>query len=214
MAAQHRSLLGFFLTALFFSLAAPTASADEPTTFGLRVLVADADGEPVVDQDWVDERIRWANRIFEPAEVAFTQQARESLAGEHTDLISRADRHALAPLIEGTRIHVFVVRSLANVDVDGDFIRGVHWSSRRGGEGPGGNRRHYVILSSIAGPTVLAHELGHFFGNPHSPTPGNIMSYSRGSGPPFFDDQQLRRIRRHEERFLRSEELVAVEPRG
>jgi len=214
MAAQHRSPLPFFLTVAIFSLAGSTAFAEEPTTFGLRVFVADADGEPVVDQDWVDARIRWANRIFEPASVAFAQEARESLAEEHTDLVSRADRHALSPLIEGTRIHVFVVRSLANVDVDGDFIRGVHWRSRRGGAGPGGNRRHYVILSSIAGPTVLAHELGHFFGNPHSPTPGNIMSYTRGSGPPFFDDQQLRRIRRHEERFLRTEELVAIEPRG
>jgi hypothetical protein len=215
MAPQHRSPLLFFLSFAIFALAtAGRASADEPTTFGLRVFVASADGEPVVDRGWVDERIRWANRIFEPAGVAFTQQAREGLAEEHTDLVSRADRHALAPLIEGQRIHVFVVKSLANVDVEGDFIRGVHWRSRRGGPGPGDNRRHYVILSSIAGPTVLAHELGHFFGNPHSPTPGNIMSYTRGSGPPFFDDQQLRRIRRHEERFLRSEELVAVEPRG
>lgn len=214
MAAQRRSPLIFFLALAIGSWATASARADEPTTFGLRVFVAEADGEPVVGQHWVDERIGWANRLFEPVAVSFAQQAREPLATEHTDLVSRADRHALAPLLEGQRIHVFVVRSLANVDVEGDFIRGVHWSSRRGGPGPGGNRRHYVILSSIAGPTVLAHELGHFFGNPHSPTPGNIMSYERGSGPPFFDAGQLRRIRRHRQRFLHSEELVSVEPRG
>lgn len=209
MAAQHRSCLAFFLAVAPWLVAPASAAAD--TTFGLRVFVAESDGEPVVDQDWIDERVRWANRIFEPAAIAFAQRAREPLAAEHTDLVSRADRHALGPLIEGQRIHVFIVRSLANVDVEGDFIRGVHWRSRRGGPGPGDSRRHYVILSAIAGPTVLAHELGHFFGNPHSPTPGNVMSYERGSGPPFFDEQQLRRIRRHRERFLRSEELVSVE---
>lgn len=210
MAAQHRSLPTFFLAAAIFSLGWASSASAEERTFGLRVFVADVEGEPVVDQAWIDERIQWANRIFEPAELAFTQQVREDLADEHTDLVSRADRHALGPLIEGQRIHVFVVRSLADVDIEGNFIRGVHWRSRRGGPGPGGGQRHFVILSSIAGPTVLAHELGHFFGNPHSPTPGNIMSYSRGSGPPFFDAQQLRRIARHQERFVRTEELVVV----
>ena len=186
------------------------AQADDPVSFGLRVMVAEVDGEPVVDEQWVAERIGWANRIFEPATLDFRQRSREPLAEEHADLVSRSDRHALGPLVEGTLIHVFVVRSLANVDVDGDFIRGVHWRSRRGGPGPGGGRRHYVILSSIAGPTVLAHELGHFFGNPHSDTPGNIMSYSRGSGPPFFDRAQLGRIRRHRQRFLSTRELIPL----
>ena len=207
--ATVRLLVLVALTLALLAVVSPrSASADEPVTFGLRVMVAEVDGEPVVDEEWVAERIGWANRIFEPATIDFRQGSREPLAEEHADLISRSDRHALGPLVEGTLIHVFVVRSLANVDVDGDFIRGVHWRSRRGGDGPGGSRRHYVILSSIAGPTVLAHELGHFFGNPHSDTPGNIMSYSRGSGPPFFDRAQLGRIRRHRERFLRTRELV------
>ena len=207
MAAQ---LLRIALLFPALAIALGSASARADTTFGLRVMVAEGDGEPVVPDGWVDERVEWSNRIFAPAETSFRVARREALPGEHAEILSRGDRHALGPRVEGDTIHVFVVKALANVDVAGDFIRGVHWRSRRGGPGPGGNRRHYVILSSIAGPTVLAHELGHFFGNPHSDTPGNVMSYTRGEGPPFFDAGQLRRIRQHRERFLRTEELAPV----
>ncbi|HJK91396.1 MAG TPA: hypothetical protein RMH26_11750, partial [Polyangiaceae bacterium LLY-WYZ-15_(1-7)] len=150
-------------------------------------------------------QVRRANELFAPAGVAFVEDGVEPLPEAHTTLLSRLDRHLLAPLVEDERIHAFVVQALANVDVEGDFIRGVHWRSRRSG-----TYRHYVILSRIAGEYVLAHELGHFFGNPHSSTPGNIMSYEGAPGPPFFDEAQRRRIRRHRRRFLESGELVPV----
>ena len=52
---------------------------------------------------------------------------------------------------------------------------------------------------------TIGHELGHYFGNPHSPTPNNIMSYTRdGVTPPFFDSLQIRRIRTHAGRFVRA----------
>ena len=41
----------------------------------------------------------------------------------------------------------------------------------------------------------MAHELGHFFGNPHSSTPNNVMSYNRTGAEVFFDDAQMRTIR-------------------
>lgn len=176
---------------------AGSASAD--ATFGMRIQVAQAEGTPVVDQSWLDAHVRRANELFAGAGVAFEADPPEAMHG-HVDLVTRGHRHALGPLVEGPRIHVFVVRSLADVDIEGRELRGVHWRSRRGG-----TRHHFVILSSIAGEYVLAHELGHFFGNPHSDTPGNIMSYTRAEGPPFFDEPQLRRIRAHRERFLRGE---------
>ncbi len=68
-----------------------------------------------------------------------------------------------------------------------------------------------MILAAYAGKTVLAHELGHFFGNrTHPKTPGNIMSYDRGQMPPFFDAGQLRKIARFLRAFLRSRELRPV----
>jgi hypothetical protein len=84
--------------------------------------------------------------------------------------------------------------------------RGVHWHSQ---SHPG---KHYVILSSIAGPNVLAHELGHYLGNPkHSEVPGNLMSYQRAEGPPFLDAIQVRRIQRTLRGYLKSGELRSNE---
>ncbi len=191
-----------FVLCVFAWLIAGTATAD--TTFRVRVAVA---GSPaVVDRTWLETQITRANDIFEPAEVSFVLQDVVPLPSDDDrwpiDLVTRADRHRLGPLVEANVINIFVVRSMADVDVAGRFIRGVHWRSRRGG-----SARHYCILSSIAGPTVLAHELGHFFGNPHSATPGNIMSYERGHVPPFLDDGQIRRIRRSARRFVRRREL-------
>ncbi len=189
----------FALSALL--LCSREVSAQE-MRFGLTVHVASEGDAPVVDEAWIDTQVDRANQIFAPSETSFERVDRRDLAPEHTTLITRGHRHQLGPYVADGEIHVFVVKALGDVDQPGEFIRGVHWRSRRGG-GP----RHYVILSSIAGPHVLAHELGHFFGNPHSPTPGNIMSYARGRGLPFFDAQQLRRIARHRIRFVDRNEL-------
>ncbi|MEM1418451.1 MAG: hypothetical protein AAGH15_26385 [Myxococcota bacterium] len=186
---------------LLWVLATP-ARAEEPTTFGIRFEVARTEGAPVRDDGWLDAQVAEANRLFAPAGVAFTRAATEPLPDAHRVMTTRRDRHGLAPRVGPALVHVFVVESLANVDEPG-FIQGVHWRSRSTG-----TYRHYVLLSRIAGPSVLGHELGHFFGNPHSDVPGNIMSYARGEGPPAFDRAQLRRIRRFRDRFVGSGELV------
>src|SRR5690606_10281460 len=104
----------------------------------------------------------------------------------------------------------FVVSSLRDVDDPSRYRQGVHWRPRGVGAPDGA---HFVITSSIAGPTVLAHELGHYFGNGHTDVPGNITSYERGEGPPFFDGDQVRRIHARLRGFLDAGELRGA-PRG
>jgi hypothetical protein len=58
--------------------------------------------------------------------------------------------------------------------------------------------------------TVLAHELGHYFGNPHSPVVDNVMSYERSGAAVFFDADQGKRIAAKARAYVRSGELSPV----
>lgn len=193
-------LIGGF--ALLLALASPLR-AREPIALTIDFQVVRVDGEPVVPREFVPERIAAANRIYEPYGVRFVQGRTLELAAEHAALETAADRDALGAKVRARVINCFVVRSLRDVDEPERLRRGVHWHSRAY---PGA---HYVILSSIAGPDVLAHELGHYLGNPkHSESPGNLMSYQRGDvSLPFLDDAQIRRVQRTIRGYLMSGEL-------
>ena len=117
----------------------------------------------------------------------------------------RGDRDALAPLVERNVIDVFVVAALEDVDEPGRYRKGVAWTSK-----PDGKR--FLIVSKIAPRTVLAHELGHFFGNGHSDVPDNLMSYSRTGGRVFLDETQIDRIHLFSRRFLAAGRLADVGP--
>jgi hypothetical protein len=101
-------------------------------------------------------------------------------------------------------INVFVVDSLRDVDDPAEMRRGVHW------HGPGG--AHYIILVATASPQVLAHELGHFFGNAHTKVADNLMSYERTGGWVSFDADQGRRIVSRAHEYLLRRELLEVTP--
>lgn len=199
-------LLGAVCTFLIVNAAGAEqeASAETAVVFPLRVQVAQVDGQPVMTRQWFDTRVVELNRIFAPANLAFEVASFEN-SDHNPDPVTRVDRHRLGPLVdtESGQIHVFLTRSLQDVDVEDHALQGVHWRSRRGG-----GYRHFVIITAIGSEPILAHELGHFFGNPHSDTPGNVMSYTPGDGPPFLDEGQIRRIRRFTRDFIRSGELV------
>ena len=203
--------LGPALASAALLVAAGASGQPEQTPFPtlpIAVTVADQDGGAVVGDEWLDEQVRSANEIFSPQGVTFRLIERHAMDSSHALLEDRRDRHALGHLGHPGRIDLFVVRSLRDVDDPSRYRQGVHWRPR--GEAFDA-RAHYVIMSSIAGPTVLAHELGHYFGNAHSDTPGNIMSYERGEVPPFFDDGQRARIRAYARRFLRQRQLIAAD---
>lgn len=158
---------------------------------------------PVVSDAFVVERVARANEIFAPYGIAFAALARDALPARHAALETRADRDALAPGVRDGAINCFAVRSLRDVDDPSQMRRGVHWHAPAA---------HFVILSSIAGLNVLAHELGHFLGNPaHSERAGNLMSYQAGPGLPVLDARQVRKMERAVRSYLARSELRIVD---
>lgn len=189
--------------ALLVLLLATPAAADG-TRVPLSVAIARVDGEPVVTTDWLAEQVAHATRAFRPFGVCFDAAQPHALAAGHEALESRADRHALGGFLTPGQANVFVVASLRDVDDPSLMRMGVHWRAR------GRHTGHYVIVSASAWKTTLAHELGHFFGNPHHPTPGNLMSYEGRSDESGFDAAQGRRIATRLRGFLRSRQLRAA----
>jgi hypothetical protein len=107
--------------------------------------------------------------------------------------------------MEDRVVDVFVVRDLEDVDEPGRFRMGVCWTGRGG--------RRFIVLARKARPSVLAHELGHFFGNrQHSTVVNNLMSYRRAPGDVFFDEKQSRTIKTFSMQLLESGRLVDVGP--
>jgi hypothetical protein len=173
------------------------------TTFPVRVAVAiDEAGRPVASPAWLDEQMARAGELFGPYGVQFARQGAPALPPASSHLETRADRDALALRVAAHVVNVFIVASLQDVDEPGRPRRGVHWHAPSGA--------HYVIVVGSAPPTVLAHELGHFFGNPHSPVVDNVMSYERTGAPVFFDEAQGQRIEASAKRYLSSGELLPL----
>ena len=152
----------------------------------------------MVNAAWLTERIEAANRIFRPLDVCFEARAPRALPDRHARLMTRADRDALTDLMVPDAINVFVVRRLRDVDDPSLDRMGVHWHGKKGAR--------YVILEYDAMRTSLAHELGHYFGNPaHTTIRNNVMSYDRPDEDRLtFTRAQTDRIRAEVRRLRRA----------
>jgi hypothetical protein len=188
-------------------LAGLLAQAAPPlaTTFSLRFSIAvDDAGKPVAQPEWLTEEIDAAAALFTPFGVRFAKTDGAPLEARLAHVETRSDRDALAAHRASHVIDVFVVSSLRDVDDPGQMRRGVHWHAPSGA--------HYLILVASAPTTVLAHELGHYFGNPHSHVADNVMSYERTGAPVFFDADQGKRIAAKAHAYVRSGELLPATP--
>jgi hypothetical protein len=180
-----------FLSLVVLSVSAVRASALRTFPVTLHMLTSGS-------RETFEGHFGRANTLFARGGVAFEIDAVAPLDGSHASLVTREDRDALGRDAHARTIDVFVVSSLMDVDEPGRARRGVHWRDR--------TRRgvRYVIIVESAGPWVLAHELGHYFGNAHSPVAGNLMSYDWSRGDPVFDDAQIRKIDRSAASLFRS----------
>jgi hypothetical protein len=170
--------------------AAPACDAARATCFELRLHVAPSDDGPVVTPDWIAAQVAVANRQFAAVDVGFRISGATVLPATASHLRTRADRNALAVDIGRRIIDVFVTGALDNID-DDKPVFGVTWRA---------GTRKFIILAANARDLVLAHELGHVFGLPHSTYAISIMNKAKRATPP------------HEERRFADEELAAMRP--
>jgi hypothetical protein len=181
---------------------------DRGHCFGLQLHIAADDKGDVVSPDWIAEQVASANRHFAPLDVGFEIAGVDALPASEVHVETRADRDGLATDRLGSKlIHVFLVGQLDDVDEDGRIAYGVTWHMRH-------DDRKYVIVSAQALPRTLAHELGHFFGLPHSSYAVSIMNKSERKEPPpeqrTFADEEIAAMRPVLKRLLRDRVIVEL----
>jgi hypothetical protein len=196
-----------------FVSGSPACPEEARRCFELAFHVVEEDGADVQTPQWVAEQVQEANRLFAPVEVGFRVGSAKVVAGELADVRTRLDRDRLGRQEHSLGVvHVFVVRRLADVDVEGEVIRGVHWRDRAE------TSRRWIILSSIAAPMVLAHELGHFFGLPHTKHRESLMNKSPHMDPPWhlrtFPKEEQAIMARRRDEMIADGTLRAVKDRG
>ena len=164
--------------------------------------VATVDGQPARDAAWIHEQVEQMEALFGPLGVHPEQAAIRAIGAKYAHMESRADRDAL---VAGSG------RASPTCSSSGrsatSTTRRAFVAACTGGIELTPTAR-YVILAAEAMPAVLAHEMGHYFGNGHSATVDNLMSYNRTGGPVFLDAAQGRVIQAAARQAFASGELV------
>jgi hypothetical protein len=186
--------------------AAPTCDSSRAHCFGIQLHVA-ADGDLVAPPDWIATQIAEANRLFAVIDVGFKLVGVDTLPASAFHIADKADRDELAGhRAGGTVVDVFVVGQLDNIDEVGAIIYGVTWRIKDG--------RKYILVSNAAMPRTLAHELGHFFGLPHSTYKISIMNKKKRDDPPpeqrTFAPQEVTAMRDNLRQMLRDKIVANV----
>jgi len=188
----------------------PACDAGRAHCFGIQLHVAlDAAGGLIAQTGWLAAQLAAAERHFATLGVGFEVVGADALPASAGRIATRAERDAVSDgRLSGKLIHVFVTARLDDVDVADGVIRGVTWHVR-------GSERKYVILSTAAPDRVLAHELGHVFGLPHSTYAISIMNKTERAAPPIeartFADPEIAAMRPVLARLLRERVIADVE---
>lgn len=180
------------------------ASPEATQCFGLDLFVVVESQAPVRDNAWILDQLAYANDRFAPAGIAFELASVQILDQAWAEIETPDQRNRLGrPHHTHGTIQCFLVRRLANIDAPGD-IRGVHWRDRDDWA------KRWIIWSSISQSLVLTHELGHFFGLPHTTHRDSLMNKKRRKKPHLriFPDAEVTTIKKHAKRMVRKKRLV------
>jgi hypothetical protein len=139
---------------------------------------------------WVDDHVKAVQTLLAPHGITVTA-ARETFAPAICEVLTRADRDTFAQHVASHRegqegqdgqdgqdgqalaakddrsVTVLVLPRVRDLDVLTYDLMGVHWRA---------HGQHWIFLTARAQPPVLAHELCHYFGLPHDPAGGNLMT--------------------------------------
>jgi hypothetical protein len=189
--------------------AAPSPSAAESDasqvlTLPVVVSAVYVDGKRVVDDAWIQKQWAAVDRLYAGFGIRFERRASHELPEKNARLETKEDRDALGEHFVDGVVNVFFVKALMDIDEIGRIRQGVCWRAPK--------QKRFVAVASNAGPTVLAHELGHLLGNGHSKVVDNVMSYDRSGGPVFFDSNQKKTMRRTALQLLRDGIVKGEQP--
>jgi hypothetical protein len=204
----HQALLGLaaIAGAAHADDAAPTCDPQRTHCLAIRAHVAG------VSADWIASQVATANRHFAALDVGFEIAGVDELPASASHIPDRAARDALATRRAGPpAIDVFFVERLDDIDRADAQCGGVTWFAPRDG-------RKYLIVSARGFDRALAHELGHFFGLPHSSYAISIMNKTERAEPPWdertFADDEIAAMRPALRQLLRERVIADVPGRS
>jgi hypothetical protein len=192
--------------------ALPACDAGRAHCIGVRLHITVGDAGPIDPTGglagWLATQLATAGRHFGPLDVGFQVTGIDALPATAFHVATPGDRDDLAvDRLGGGVIHVFIVGQLDDIDQPGEVIRGVTWHTRR-------DDRKYIIVSTVAPERTLAHELGHFFGLPHSSYAVSIMNKRDRTSPPpelrTFAGEEIAAMRTGLQRLLRARVIEEV----
>jgi hypothetical protein len=163
----------------------------------------------VQDETWIKWQIDQSNQLFSEIGICFEIKTILPLATDQIEMKDQTMRTAIGQKrLKSGAIDVFVVGRLADIDIKGEEIRGVHWRHPKDRQ-----KQRWIILSKIARDFVLAHELGHYFDLPHSTYESSIMNKTPRDFPISkrgFVVDEYSIMKKAKERMFQDEHLCSI----